>query len=142
MIESASFNSNDQTEFLSLLHYFSLIENKSSYISDKPSRPLNLTVSATTRSTASIQWKEPKDDGGSPLKNYLIEKRQEGSERWSRVDKVTADITSYCVQNLIEGNEYYFRVSAENAIGMSEPCEMEKPVKIKNPFGTTNEEVS
>ena len=52
---------------------------------------------------------------------------------WTKVDKTTS--TSYKVDNLIEDTEYYFRVSAENKIGTSEPLEMEKGVTPESPFG-------
>ncbi|KAH9498302.1 hypothetical protein Btru_006487 [Bulinus truncatus] len=101
----------------------------------KPSKPVGpITVIEVTKSSVTIQWKPPADDGGAPLKNYLIEKRDANRTSWSRVDKISPDITSYCVQNLIEGSELYFRVFAENKVGMSDALEMDKPVKIKSPF--------
>ena len=39
------------------------------------------------------------------------------------------------VAKLYEGNEYYFRVMAENKVGMSEPATMERPVTAKLPYG-------
>ena len=84
--------------------------------SEKPSKPYNLKDIAVTRSTVTIQWQPPREDGGAPLKYYLIEKKEATRSNWTRVDKITPDITSYCVQNLIEGNEYFFRVYAENSV--------------------------
>ena len=54
---------------------------------------------------------------------------------WTKVDKVGPSKTSHRVENLVEGTEYYFRVSAENKHGSSEPLEMEKGVTPKSPFG-------
>ncbi|KAI8775764.1 titin isoform X2, partial [Biomphalaria glabrata] len=101
----------------------------------KPSKPVGpIIVLEVTKNSVTIQWKPPTDDGGAPLKNYLLEKRDATRTSWSRVDKISPDITSYCVQNLIDGSELYFRVFAENKVGMSDPLEMDKPVKIKSPF--------
>ncbi len=36
---------------------------------------------------------------------------------------------------LYEGNEYKFRVSAENRVGVSDPCETKELVKCKLPYG-------
>ena len=41
-----------------------------------------------------------------------------------------------CVVDLTENQNYYFRVFAENAYGLSEPLEMDKPVIPKRIFGT------
>ena len=42
------------------------------------------------------------------------------------------------VIKLYEGNEYKFRVCAENKVGSSEPCETKELVKCKLPYGKTN----
>ena len=70
-----------------------------------------------------------------PLTAYVLEKREFPRSTWSRVDKISPDLTSYCVQNLTTGSDYFFRVMAENKAGPSPPLEMDKPVKIKSPFG-------
>ena len=43
--------------------------------------------------------------------------------------------TEFKVPKLKEGEDYKFRVRAENDQGVSEPLESEKSVRIKNPFG-------
>jgi titin len=43
--------------------------------------------------------------------------------------------TSYCLQKLVENVDYFFRVSAENKVGISEPLEMDQPITIKSPYG-------
>lgn len=101
-----------------------------------PSKPVGpIKIVEVTKNSVTIQWNPPEDDGGITLKSYLIEKRDAMRTTWSRVEQTSPDITSYCVQNLSEGNEYYFRVFAENKIGASQPLEMDKPVKIKSPYG-------
>ena len=81
-----------------------------------------------------LQWKPPKDDGGEKVSNYILEKRPKGSDRWQKVSSylTTPEAT---VRNLDEGQEYEFRVMAENANGISEPLETEKPIIPKHPFG-------
>lgn len=32
-----------------------------------------------------IAWQPPKNDGGSPIKNYIVEKREKGSAVWMDV---------------------------------------------------------
>ena len=45
------------------------------------------------------------------------------------------DATEYVVPKLKEGDEYKFRVQAENVSGLSEPLETDRATKAKNPFG-------
>ena len=49
--------------------------------------------------------------------------------------EVTPDILSYMVQNLLEGHEYFFRVFAVNAIGVSDALEASDNILLKSPFG-------
>ena len=42
---------------------------------DKPSAPERLKVTGITENTASIQWEEPRDDGGANVFGYVIEKK-------------------------------------------------------------------
>ncbi|RUS90387.1 hypothetical protein EGW08_001882, partial [Elysia chlorotica] len=101
----------------------------------KPSKPKGpIVVKDVNRSSCTIQWSPPEDDGGAPLKNYLVEKREATRTSWSRADKISPEITTHCIQSLNEGAEFYFRVIAENKVGPSEPLEMDKAVKIKSPY--------
>lgn len=54
---------------------------------------------------------------------------------WVKVDKVTPDITSYCVQNLATGNDYFFRITAENEEGTGPPLENKDPFTPRKPAG-------
>ncbi|KAK7507540.1 hypothetical protein BaRGS_00001475, partial [Batillaria attramentaria] len=102
---------------------------------EPPSKPQGpIKVLSTTKTSATIEWRPPEDDGGLPLTAYILEKREFPRTTWSRVDKISPDITSYCVQSLTTGSDYFFRVSAENKAGVSPPLEMDKPVRIKSPY--------
>ncbi|CAH8526186.1 unnamed protein product [Heterobilharzia americana] len=81
----------------------------------------------------SLKWKPPSDDGGQPITNYILEKRPKGSEAWQ---KVSAFLNSpnATVRNLELGQEYEFRVMAENAMGISEPLLTTKPIKARHPY--------
>lgn len=48
------------------------------------------------------------------------------------VDNTT---TTFAVQKLLEGNEYFFRVAAENEIGVGESEELFDGIIAKSPFG-------
>lgn len=101
-----------------------------------PGRPVGpLEATSTTRDSVTLEWKPPKDDGGSPVLGYVIEKREAMRMTWSRVDKTMNDKTEKLVKGLVEGDEFYFRVAAVNRQGTGEFLEMSRPVIIKSPFG-------
>ena len=70
-----------------------------------------------------VRWKAPKDTGGVPITAYHLERRDKKYYTWIKVEKTKPNVTSFCVQNLLEGSEYFFRVFAENEEGLSAPLE-------------------
>ena len=82
-----------------------------------------------------VRWKPPKDTGGIPITAYHLERRDKKYYTWIKVEKTKPNITSFCVQNLLEGNEYLFRVFAENEEGLSVPLESIQSVIPHRPPG-------
>ncbi|KAK7477795.1 hypothetical protein BaRGS_00030978 [Batillaria attramentaria] len=71
---------------------------------DLPSPPEGpLSVSQVTRTSAALTWKPSRSDGGSSLRGYLVEKREERRDVWTEVDKVDAETLSVKANGLIEG---------------------------------------
>ena len=87
-----------------------------------------------TKDSAKIMWKTPETDGGSPIVGYVIERSLAGRERWLRANNQLVPELTYCVPELVEDNEYVFRVIAENKVGQSEPSEPTKPVVARDPW--------
>lgn len=54
-------------------------------VADKPSAPQDLTVSDITATTMKLMWAPAKDDGGSALTHYVVEKRDANRVHWSIV---------------------------------------------------------
>lgn len=103
---------------------------------DKPSKPEGpLEVSDIKADGCTLNWKAPKEDGGSPITNYVIEKFDPKTNEWIKVSAYCR-IPQYEVIGLDEGKPYKFRVFAENSEGRSIPLETEMNVVPKNPFGT------
>ncbi|XP_074642623.1 twitchin-like [Tubulanus polymorphus] len=103
-------------------------------VRDVPSPPRDLAVTDVQKESVTLTWEVPEDDGGLPITQYVIEKRDVKKTTWSSAGKVNANTLTLHIQKLIEGNEYYFRVIAENEIGQSQPTELKEPVKAKSPF--------
>ncbi len=95
---------------------------------NKPGRPDAPEVSEITAESASLSWKPPSDDGGSPITNYILEMKSSSDVKWKNVSKDISE-TQYTVTGLSEGVEYEFRVSAVNKAGAgqaSKPCQAAK----------------
>uniref|UniRef100_A0A3P9KQW2 Titin n=1 Tax=Oryzias latipes TaxID=8090 RepID=A0A3P9KQW2_ORYLA len=109
---------------------------KSAFVSvkvlDTPGPPLQLVVRDIKRESVTLNWEPPIIDGGSRIKNYLVEKRESTRKVFSNVDNKCTK-TSYRVTGLTEGTIYYFRVLAENEFGVGQPTVTEQPVKASEP---------
>ena len=42
---------------------------------------------------------------------------------WEKVVTLSSSVTVFTVENLVQKSQYYFRVSAENPIGVGDPTE-------------------
>ncbi|KAF3843842.1 hypothetical protein F7725_002691 [Dissostichus mawsoni] len=112
--------------------YYSIITRMSHPLSP-PSAPQWLEVASITKVSAGLKWQAPSSDGGSPITNYVVEKRDVRRKAWQAVDTTVKEL-KYTVTPLNEGSLYVFRVAAENAAGMGEFCEMEDAVLAKDTF--------
>ena len=102
---------------------------------DKPNAPRNIRAVEVNRDYIVVAWDAPDSDGGSPITNYILEKGDTKRPGFIYTTEVKGDITEFKVTRLFEGTEYYFRVFAENQVGIGEPCTLEKAVKAKLPYG-------
>lgn len=73
-----------------------------------------------------------RDDGGTPIESYEIEKMDEDSGRWVLCGK--SSVPEFAVRNLIPGKRYKFRVRATNKEGDSEELETEQSTLAKDPY--------
>uniref|UniRef100_A0A803VG61 Titin n=1 Tax=Ficedula albicollis TaxID=59894 RepID=A0A803VG61_FICAL len=102
---------------------------------DTPGPPSNIATKDVTKESAVLSWDVPENDGGAPVKNYVIEKREASKKAWVTVTN-NCHRLSYKVTGLQEGAIYYFRVSGENEYaGLSDPKELLLPVTVKEQLG-------
>lgn len=52
--------------------------------SERPSPPINLDHSDQTKSSVQLTWEPPLKDGGSPVLGYIVERQEEGTDKWIR----------------------------------------------------------
>ena len=83
-----------------------------------------------SKGEASLSWSRPRRDGGAPIDNYRIEKREAGGYQWEPVN-LTEKVkdTRYKVTGLAEETDYEFRILAENLAGLSQPSGVSKTAK-------------
>lgn len=102
---------------------------------DKP------TVTEVCVESMTVNWDEPKYDGGSSITGYIVEKKETTSKRWTRVtrDPIRALPlgNNWDVTGLMEGSMYQFRVSAVNAAGAGLPSVPSDPVLCRDPISKT-----
>lgn len=107
----------------------------------KPSSPRGpLAVNDVTATGCNLQWKKPEDDGGVPIKEYVVEKMDTATGKWIRIGRSPGEKEppSFAVSGLNPGSEYMFRVSAVNEEGESEPLTTLVGVVAKDPYTEPN----
>ena len=105
-------------------------------IMDKPFEPSKCTVNEVFHDSCVVNWKEPTDDGGTEIVNYIVEELDvTGGGGWSQVAEVKPADKKAKIGGLANGNKYRFRVKAVNKLGQSVPCEMTGgDILVKDPW--------
>ena len=94
-----------------------------------PSVPRDFRATEITSTSATLEWKAPEKDGGVPVTNYIIERREKTYGSWRPESTIKAPTLTHGLKRLMEGTDYYFRICAENAEGKGPWVELEEPVK-------------
>lgn len=85
-------------------------------------------VEEITEKQATLTWSPPLSDGGSEITDYVIQKKDRFSPRFSDAGEVPGDETKFTVKGLKEGDEYEFRIVPKNKAGEGKPS---VPVSVK-----------
>uniref|UniRef100_A0A8C5R4B6 Titin n=1 Tax=Leptobrachium leishanense TaxID=445787 RepID=A0A8C5R4B6_9ANUR len=99
-------------------------------VSERPLPPGKINLDDVTRNSVSLSWEKPEHDGGSRILGYIVEMQTKGSEKWTTC--TTVKTTDAKISGLIQGEEYTFRVSAQNEKGISDPRQLGVPVVAKD----------
>uniref|UniRef100_A0A3B3Z9Z3 Titin n=1 Tax=Periophthalmus magnuspinnatus TaxID=409849 RepID=A0A3B3Z9Z3_9GOBI len=96
---------------------------------DSPGPPARVEVKDVTKTSATVTWDTPENEGGGPVKNYLVDIREASKKGWTRLTDTCHRLT-YKVTDLSEGGVFYFRVIGENEYGIGVPAETKEGTKI------------
>ena len=100
---------------------------------DRPGPPVGpLEVGEIGESTVCLKWSPPEYDGGSPVTNYIVLRRETSTPSWTEVSTNIAR-SAVKVTKLTRGEEYQFRIKAENRYGVSNHIDS-KPITVKLPY--------
>ena len=105
--------SEENNKFLNFLISDFIMDDDLESEGSPPSCPQALEVTAVEATSATLKWKEPKKDGGAPIKEYVIEfKSANDGEEWQeREDRVKPKkYLTETVSDLAKATKYQFRV--------------------------------
>lgn len=87
-----------------------------------PSAPRKFMSTDVTSRCVTLQWIQPENNGGSEITGYVLERKESNEESWTKVVTLDPTVLQYTVENLREKSNFYFRIFAENAVGLSSPA--------------------
>ncbi|KAG9335776.1 hypothetical protein JZ751_003688, partial [Albula glossodonta] len=90
---------------------------------DKPTPPQGpVEVVESSASCIEMKWRPPKDDGGSPVQGYTLERQQVGRNTWKKLGEIPA-APGYRDTDVDHGRKYCYRIRAVTKEGVSDPME-------------------
>ncbi|XP_023260119.1 titin-like, partial [Seriola lalandi dorsalis] len=95
---------------------------------ERPSPPLNLSWQDQNKNSVQLTWETPLRNGGSMITGYIIERCEDGSDKWLRCNARLCPDLFYKVSGLKYGTKYNYRAFAENAAGVSDPSNLLGPL--------------
>ena len=79
--------------------------------------PGSATATPSADRAVTLSWQAPADDGGSPVSDYVVQYRVQGSGTWTTLADGTSTATTATVTGLTVGTIYELRVAAVTAPG-------------------------
>ncbi|XP_061741426.1 immunoglobulin-like and fibronectin type III domain-containing protein 1 [Nerophis ophidion] len=90
---------------------------------DRPTPPLGpVDIIESSASCIDFKWRPPKDNGGSPITNYILKRQQIGRNSWKKLGKIGPE-AKYRDTDVDHGRKYCYHIRAENDQGISEMME-------------------
>ncbi|CAF4237342.1 unnamed protein product, partial [Adineta steineri] len=89
----------------------------------EPGAPGTPECVSRDRKHIEVKWTPPRNDGGNPVKGYVVERRDKtGKKEWTKINRGELHKgTNFVDENVTAMKEYEYRVSAVNEAGPGEP---------------------
>ncbi|XP_053541464.1 LOW QUALITY PROTEIN: myosin-binding protein C, slow-type [Ictalurus punctatus] len=98
-------------------------------IVDRPGPPQCVRIEEVWGDNVALDWTPPKDSGNAPITGYTIQKADKKTMEWyTCVEHYHR--TCITINELVVGNEYYFRIYSENMVGLSENATTTKDTAV------------
>ncbi|XP_008278540.1 immunoglobulin-like and fibronectin type III domain-containing protein 1 [Stegastes partitus] len=90
---------------------------------DKPTPPMGpVDIIESSANCIEYKWRPPKDSGGSPITDYILERQQIGRNSWKKLGKIGPE-PKYKDVDVDHGRKYCYHIRAETDQGTSEMIE-------------------
>ncbi|KAG1672005.1 Titin [Nymphon striatum] len=91
-------------------------------IHDPPTAPTGpLKTSNVTDTSFTLSWNQPIMDGGAPVLEYTVERKEVGKKAWLKVGTTDGKTLTMEVTNMKKSSSYNFRITCTNEVGVSLP---------------------
>lgn len=101
------------------------------HLSDVPGTPGKPTCTDSDKDFIKIHWSAPRSTGGSPITGYDVERCGIHSGRWKKVNRTPVKGTDFVDDTVSEGEQYQYRIVANNKMGPSNPSDPSQPIAAK-----------
>lgn len=82
-----------------------------------PGVPIKLQLVDGYKTSFTIRWSPPVNNGGAGIKDYIIQYKLNTSSTWTTLNDGVSTATSVTIRNLTNWKTYNFRIAAVNSIG-------------------------
>lgn len=90
---------------------------------DKPTPPLGpVDIIESSSTCIDFKWRVPKDNGGCPITNYILERQQIGRNSWKKLGKIGPE-PKYRDADVDHGRKYCYHIRAETDYDVSDMME-------------------
>lgn len=97
-------------------------------VEEVPSPPRGpLEVSGMSDTSFTLCWQPSLSNGGSEIIEYIVEIRESKQKDFKKLGSTKGN-TDISVNYLEKGHQYFFRIVARNAVGLSEPYVPDEPI--------------